>query len=418
MYDPLQPVQGFTSTGLVPVILGVLSRLEYSTPTPIQEKAIPIALTGGDLLGIAQTGTGKTLAFALPLIDKLIKARGRGLVIVPTRELALQVEDSIRGVTRLLNPSIRTVCLIGGMPMYRQIKDLRDHPRIIIATPGRLQDHIDQKSIDLSDVNTLILDEADRMLDMGFAPQIKRILNTVPSERQTMLFSATMPPEITQLANSYLQNPQRVEVARAGESNLLIKQELCYVDHTSKFELLEKLLSLHTGSALIFVRTKHGAAKLNHKLQHHGFTSAEIHSNRSLGQRKQALNGFKSGQYRILVATDVAARGIDVHNISLVVNFDLVDAPDDHIHRIGRTGRAGNEGLAITFATHDQQKDVKAIERLLGHPLPISQLSETPRPMQTPQYAYRSHRSGPRAMPARRSSSRTPFHKMRRTFND
>ena len=371
-----QPVTGFDSTGLSPEILTALSKAGFVTPTPIQGKAIPIAMTGTDLIGIAQTGTGKTLAFSLPLLDKLLKAKGKGLIIVPTRELALQVEESIRKVSRLLNTQMRTVCLIGGMPIYRQIKDLKLSPRIVIATPGRLQDHLTQKTISLSDVTTLILDEADRMLDMGFEPQIKRILAEIPSDRQTMLFSATMAPEIAKLAAVYLRNPQRVEAVKEGGTSIQITQELCYVSQSAKSELLQTLLEKHEGSVLVFSRTKHGAANLSRRLQDAGHTAVEIHSNRSLGQRRHALDGFKAGKYRVLVATDVAARGIDVQDITLVINYDLPDAAEDYVHRIGRTGRAGKNGLAISFATHDQQRDVKNIERLIQKPLTLSAHSE------------------------------------------
>ena len=392
------PPTGFHSLGLLPVITSVLDHAGLVQPTPIQDKAIPAALEGSDLIGIAQTGTGKTLAFALPLIQKLLAGPGRGLILVPTRELALQVEESVRHISARLNPPMRTICLIGGMPIYAQIRDLRYHqkPRVIIATPGRLQDHLNQKTLELGDVRTLILDEADRMLDMGFLPQIKRILESVPSDRQTMLFSATMSPEISTIAARYMHSPVRIEVARQGAQPDQIEQELCYVSRDAKPDLLRDLLEVHKeGPILVFSRTKHGASRLAQRLQGIGYPAAEIHSDRSLSQRRRALEGFKAGHYRILVATDVAARGIDVTGIAVVINFDLPDAAEDYIHRIGRTGRAGRDGLAISFATFDQVKDVRAIERLIGRSIPLSQHSEpAPHYSPAPSRPMGGHRGG------------------------
>lgn len=388
-----QPIVGFDQTGLTPEILSILTKNGMTVPTPIQAQALPVALKGTDVLGIAQTGTGKTLAFALPIIEKLRVEPGKALVLVPTRELALQVEESIRTVTRFLNPGVRTISLIGGAPIYRQIRDLRANPRIVIATPGRLQDLMNQGAISLRDVTVLVLDEADRMFDMGFAPQIQKIVNSVPNERQTLLFSATMPPEITTLANAYMVNPVRIEVARAGTSATLVHQEVCYVAQSNKSNTLKQVLTDHDGSVLVFSRTKHGATKLSRHLRDMGHEAAEIHSNRSLYQRRQALDGFKSGRYRVLVATDIAARGIDVRNIEVVVNYDLPDAPEDYVHRIGRTGRAGQTGKAISFATHDQLRTVRTIERLINKQLVLSEHSEAP---QQSGPAYSSGPSRPR----------------------
>ncbi len=367
----------FAATGLSPVILAALDAVSLVTPTPIQEQAIPIGLENRDVIGIAQTGTGKTLAFSLPLLQKLRTDRGRGLILVPTRELALQVEESIQKVASKLNPRVATAVLIGGAPIRQQIAALRQNPRIIIATPGRLQDHIGQRTVNLSDVNTLILDEADRMLDMGFHRQIVRILESVPAERQTMLFSATMSPEITKLAAQYMFKPERIEASRQGTPAEQIEQQLCYVGPDRKPEVLELLLLKHHGPVLVFSRTKHGAAKLSRHLLRIGYEAAEIHSNKSLNQRRSALDGFKSGKYRVLVATDIAARGIDVQNIELVVNYDLPDVAEDYVHRIGRTGRAGKKGLAISLASHDQYKDVATIEHLMNVSLPLHEHSET-----------------------------------------
>lgn len=376
MLEESTALSGFQQTGLPADILSSLVRLNITNPTPIQEQAIPIARQGKDVIGIAQTGTGKTFAFGLPLIEKLQNAPGKGLILAPTRELALQIEDNLHRVLRTMNTSIRTISLIGGMPIYRQLRELQHKPRLIIATPGRLQDHLDQRSLDLSDVVTLVLDEADRMLDMGFAPQINRILTSVPDQRQTMLFSATMAPEIARIAANYMHDAVRVEVAQPGTSVSQIEQSVLYTSVERKPEILQQILLDEKGLVLIFTRTKHGAAKLSKKLIQNGEAATEIHSDRSLGQRRVALDGFKSGLYRVLVATDVAARGIDVKEIALVVNFDLPDAAEDYVHRIGRTGRAGKAGRAISFALPDQRRDVQQIERLIGKSLPLADKSE------------------------------------------
>ncbi len=373
--DSAQPVAGFASMGLAPAILSVLNKEGFTTPTPIQAAAIPVVLQGRDVIGIAQTGTGKTLAFALPIIQKMLSQQGRALVLVPTRELALQVQEGVERVVRDLRAGIRTVCLIGGEPAYRQVRQLRTGPRMIIATPGRLIDLLDQKEVRLDEVRFLVMDEADRMLDMGFIPQIRRIVEQLPTDRQSLLFSATMPAEIAALVHDYQKSPERIEVARAGSSAELIAQELCYVPFGRKNEVLEKLLGAHKGTALVFARTRRGAARLAKQLHSMGHNAAEIHSDRSLGQRKAALDGFKSGRYRVLVATDIAARGIDVRDIGLVVNYDLPDVSEDYVHRIGRTGRAGKSGVAVSLATPDQYKDVLSIERLIRKPLPISAFS-------------------------------------------
>ncbi|MEI6477806.1 MAG: DEAD/DEAH box helicase [bacterium] len=402
------PLNGFAGLGLSPVIMTALEKQNFVTPTPIQAQAIPIAVTGKDVIGIAQTGTGKTLAFSLPILQRLSAEQGNALILLPTRELALQVQENIRKISPFVGQPLRSCVLIGGASIYGQIQELRRHPRIIIATPGRLIDHLTQGNIKLDQVKVLVLDEADRMLDMGFAPQLRRIMETVPKERQTLFFSATMPSEILSLVNTYLNNPARVEVAPAGTSAELVEQELCYASQMGKLTILETLLAEYKGTILVFSRTKHGATKIMRKVEAMGHKAAEIHSNKSLSQRRQALDGFKSGRYRVLIATDIAARGIDVTGIELVINFDLPDAPEDYIHRIGRTGRAGREGKAISLATPDQQNDVRRIERLVGKPLKISHLSEL-RPAQPSRDAYHpkpthsSHRPGQKRRPHFRS---------------
>ncbi len=354
---------GFSTLGIAPLLLTILEKLGLTVPTAIQEKSIPTVLLSKDVIGIAQTGTGKTLAFGLPMIQLLAKGSGTGLIVLPTRELAMQVEETLRKVGGSLG--LRTCVLVGGAPMGPQLGAIRQKPHIVVATPGRLNDHLKQRTIDLSTVIMLVLDEADRMLDMGFEPQIRSILATVPKVHQTLLFSATMPPKIREMAATYMKNPTTVQIAQGGTTIEKVTQEVYMISKDEKIQLLDKLLSDHTGSVLVFSRTKHGAKKLSHKIKDMGHTSADIHSNRSLAQRKAALDGFKSGKHRVLVATDIAARGIDVPDLSLVVNFDLPDNPEDYVHRIGRTGRAGKGGKAISFAEHSQRYDVKEIERLI-----------------------------------------------------
>ena len=366
----------FDGLGIAPKILEILDRLHFTVPTPIQYQSIPTALSGKDIMGIAQTGTGKTLAFGVPMVQRLATSGGIGLVILPTRELALQVDETINKIGRGLN--IRTAVLIGGQNMNRQIGLLRGKPDIIIVTPGRLVDHLERKTINLSKVSVLVLDEADRMLDMGFAPQIKRILSSVPKERQTMLFSATMPSNIIQIAKTYMRLPVRVEVAPSGSAAANVTHEIFIVKRESKLALLETVLKEYNGSTLIFSRTKFGAKKIAHAIRKMGYTASEIHSNRSLHQRLRALSGFKKGAYQFLVATDIAARGIDVTNIELIINFDMPDNAEDYVHRIGRTGRAGHSGHAISFAMPNQKYDIRIIERLIKKELPISKLPDLP----------------------------------------
>ena len=370
-----QQKNGFEGLGISPNILQILESLHFSVPTPIQHKAIPIGIEGQDLIGIAQTGTGKTLAFAIPMIQSLARTKGQGLVIVPTRELALQVHEEVQKIGRPLGA--QAIVLIGGAPMGRQISDIKRNPHIIIATPGRLIDHMNSKTVSLEKVNVLVLDEADRMLDMGFAPQIERIIKQVPHQRQTMLFSATIPDQIMKIAQKYMKLPLRVEVAPSGTAAENVEQELYVVRQDSKLSLLATILAEYKGSVLVFSRTKYGAKRITHAVNGMGHKSAEIHSNRSLAQRREALDGFKNGKYRVLIATDIAARGIDVKGIELVINYDLPDNAEDYVHRIGRTGRAGHAGTAISFATPQQRADVMRIEQLIRRSIPASQLPAT-----------------------------------------
>jgi ATP-dependent RNA helicase RhlE len=353
-----------------------LEGLKFTVPTPIQEKAIPIAIGGQDVIGVAQTGTGKTLAFGIPMIQRLAQGKGRGLVLAPTRELAIQINESLVKLTHAFK--IKTAVVIGGESMFNQVKRLRKNPRIIIATPGRLNDHLRQRQVKLNDVSILVLDEADRMLDMGFLPQIESILKTVPRERQTMLFSATMQPSVLKIASSQMKLPVRTEIAPSGTAAERVTQEIFVVKKDLKGKLLGQLLKQYTGSVLLFVRTKRSAGRVAKLLRSRGHTAAEIHANRSQAQRREALRGFKTGQYRVLVATDIAARGIDVLAIELVINFDLPDDTENYVHRIGRTGRAGKKGHAITLATPDQGRDVRDIEKFIRAVIPVSEHPEVP----------------------------------------
>ncbi len=361
--------QSFRGLGIAPGLLERIDTLGFVHPTPIQFKAIPIATSGEDVVGIAQTGSGKTLAFSIPMLQQISATKKMGLVLLPTRELAVQVEETLHKVAGPLG--LRTALVIGGTNINPQKKKLRAKPHVIVATPGRLIDHIEQKNISLNRVGILILDEADRMLDMGFAPQLKKILAGVPEQRQTMLFSATMPGQITAIARQYMQKPLRIEVARPGTTADKVDQEVFIVPRKEKMSLLETLLHEYKGSVLVFSRTKYGAKKIARQIRQMGFSADEIHSNRTQAQRQKALKGFSSGRFRILVATDIAARGIDVDNIELVVNFDLPDQLDDYVHRIGRTARAGREGKAISFAAPEQKADVAAIQKLINITLPI-----------------------------------------------
>jgi ATP-dependent RNA helicase RhlE len=383
---------GFDNLGLAPKIVDILMQNKFTQPTPIQAKSIPVALEGKDMVGIAQTGTGKTLAFGLPMIQRLSQLKAQGLVLVPTRELALQVEETIRKIGN--NFGLKTAVVIGGASMHMQVNELRRNPHIIVATPGRLADHLEQKTVTLDRIKVVVLDEADRMFDIGFAPQIKRILSLTPKDRQTLLFSATMPAEIAKMAAQHMKLPLRIEVAPQGTSSANVEQEIFIISKEQKLQLLQKLLGDNKGTVLVFSRTKFGAKRIAASLRHMNHTAVEIHSNRTLAQRKAALAGFKSGMYRILVATDIAARGIDVTGISLVINYDLPDNSEDYVHRIGRTGRAGMSGKAVSFVTHQERSQIRQIERLIKKSLPIIGLPTLPPKIETPHESDRDDRRG------------------------
>ena len=364
----------FYGLGIAPKILDILERIKFKVPTPIQLKAIPLAIEGKDVIGIAQTGTGKTHSFAIPMVQRLAQKPGIGLVLAPTRELAIQIDEVFQEIARSFG--MKTACLIGGAPMQPQVQALRRNPRIVIATPGRLIDHMGQWNFMPNEVGVLVLDEADRMLDMGFAPQINKILKFLPKDRQTMLFSATIPKEIMAIVSTYMKLPVSVEIAPSGTTAKDVTQELFIVKKEAKTQLLKKLLSQYHGSVLLFSRTKHNAKKIVRSIRDMGHSASEIHSNRSLSQRRDALEGFKAGKYRVLVATDIASRGIDVTGIELVLNYDLPEDAENYVHRIGRTARAGHKGHAISFATPDQGHDVRDIEKLIKATLPVSKHAE------------------------------------------
>jgi len=392
----------FHGLGIAPKILEILAQAGFEKPTPIQQQCIPLAIDGNDLVGVAQTGTGKTLAFGIPMIQSLVQEEGEGLVIVPTRELAFQVNEALQSIGAYVG--IHSVVLVGGEPIDRQIRMLRTQPQVLIATPGRLNDHLMQKTVFLGTARILVLDEADRMLDMGFLPQIRMILKHLPVERQTMLFSATIPPEIVNIATRYMKLPMHVEVAPSGTAAEDVSQELFFVDSKDKIQLLEKLLAEYRGSVLVFCRTKFGARKLSRQIRLSHHRTIDLHSDRSLAQRREALDGFKLGKYRVLVATDIAARGIDVSGIELVVNYDLPANPQEYVHRIGRTGRAGAVGHAISFAMPHQRSEVKAIEKLIRTAVKVSPVPQFGRQ----RFDNRSARPTPRPhRPRRRFRSET-----------
>ncbi len=366
----------FYGLGIAPKILDLLERIKFKEPTPVQFNVIPLAIEGKDVVGIAQTGTGKTHSFAVPMVQCLAAKKGIGLVLAPTRELATQIDEVFQQLVPMFE--MEAACVIGGAPMEPQVKALRRNPRIIIATPGRLIDHMSNWNILPQEVEMLVLDEADRMLDMGFLPQIELILKHLPKERQTMLFSATMPKEIVTIASKYMRLPISVEIAPSGTTAENVTQELYIVKRNAKMALLRQVLKQHHGPVLVFSRTKHNATVLVRAIRQMGHRAAEIHSNRSLEQRMEALEGFKSGKYKVLVATDIASRGIDVTGIELVVNYDIPDDASNYVHRIGRTGRAGHKGHAISFAMPDQKRDVEDIEKLIQSELPVVKHPKVP----------------------------------------
>lgn len=365
----------FKDLRLLEELLRAIDEEGHTIPTPIQEQAIPLILDGNDIMGGAQTGTGKTAAFALPLLQRLMEKgieghrHVRALILVPTRELAAQVAENVKAYGKYL--PLRSTVIFGGVNIDPQIRCLRNGVDIVIATPGRLLDHVNQKTIDLSQIEILVLDEADRMLDMGFIRDIRRVLTLLPKNRQSLLFSATFSNEIKSLATSFLRSPKTVEAARHNAPAELVSQMIYPVDSKRKRALLSFLISSQNWKqVLVFTRTKHGANRLAEQLSTDGITSAAIHGNKSQSARTKALSDFKQNAVRVLVATDIAARGLDIDQLPHVVNFELPNVPEDYVHRIGRTGRAGNEGEAISLVCIDEHKLLHDIERLLKRTIP------------------------------------------------
>ncbi|WP_257667499.1 DEAD/DEAH box helicase [Parapedobacter tibetensis] len=360
-------------------LLRVLKASGYNTPTPIQEQAIPLILKHRDILGCAQTGTGKTAAFALPIIQLLHESDNthrdnrtniRALILSPTRELAIQIGENIGNYSS--NTKIRHSVIFGGVSTHQQANDIRKHPHILVATPGRLLDMVQQGIVSLRHIEFFVLDEADRMLDMGFINDIKKVLKLIPEKRQTLLFSATMPKEIASLADTLLDNPAKVEVTPASSTAEKVVQSIYPVAKIDKIKLLTHLI-LHGGAnhVLVFSRTKHGADKVVRKLKQANIAAEAIHGNKSQQARQKALNGFKSGKVSVLIATDIAARGIDVEDLPLVINYDLPNEPETYVHRIGRTGRAGSSGEAWSFCDSEEREYLWQINKLIGQQLPL-----------------------------------------------
>ncbi len=409
----------FETLGLSAEILRALDKQGYHQPTPIQKQAIPVILQGRDILAGAQTGTGKTAGFTLPMLELLHRhAQGKGnrpiraLVLTPTRELAAQVGESVVQYGRYL--PLRSTVIFGGVKMGPQVNKLRHGVDILVATPGRLLDHAGQGTADLSHVELLILDEADRMLDMGFIHDIKRVIKLLPKDRQNLLFSATYSQKIKQLAGSLLHEPEMIEVARRNTAAETVRQVVYQVDKRRKRELLSHMVGANNWQqVLVFTRTKHGANRLAQQLERDGLAAVAIHGNKSQGARTRALAGFKAGRVRVLVATDIAARGLDIDQLPHVVNFELPNVPEDYVHRIGRTGRAGNEGEAMSLVCVDELGLLKDIERLLKRELPIQVMpgyevdeSIEPEPIQKGKkgQAKRAAGGNKKKKPARRKS--------------
>ncbi len=369
----------FNALGLSEALLQDLASAGFTSPTPIQEQAIPPALAGRDVIGCAQTGTGKTAAFVIPMVERLAalpKGQPLALILAPTRELALQILTTIEKLGR--SRRVSATVIVGGADMQAQVRGLRQRPEILVATPGRLLDHMWNGTILLSSIKMLVLDEADRMLDMGFAPQINQILDALPEERQTLLFSATLPTDLARLVQASVNNPVRVMVTPSATTADGVTQAVHHTSHDAKADLLLSLLGADKDTALVFTRTKHRADRLGRMLGSAGHRVAVLHGDRSLSQRRAALEGFKRGTFRVLVATDIAARGIDVANIGHVINFDLPNCPEDYVHRIGRTARMKTTGRATSFVTGEDHQQLRDIERLLGHAVPLAAGSTRP----------------------------------------
>lgn len=365
----------FKKLNIIQPILEAISKVGYQTPTAIQEQTIPHILQGRDLIGCAQTGTGKTASFAIPILQLLNQKSSskkviRSLILTPTRELAIQINENFKIYGEFLR--LKHLAVFGGVPQKKQVAQLNRGVDILIATPGRLLDLLNQHCLDFSHVEIVVLDEADRMLDMGFVKDVKKILTKIPSKRQTLFFSATMPIEIKKLALQIVRNPIEITVTPISSTARTIKQSIYFVEKEEKLNLLFTILKDKSiKRSLVFARTKHGADKLVKKLASMGIYTAAIHGNKSQNARLKALNDFKNNRIRVLIATDIAARGIDIAELPHVVNYELPNEPESYVHRIGRTGRAGVQGTAVSFCDEDQLKDLKKIEKLIGFTIPV-----------------------------------------------
>jgi ATP-dependent RNA helicase RhlE len=387
-------------------LLAGIKRAGYTTPTPIQIQAIPAALNGHDLIGTAQTGTGKTAAFVLPILHTLLsgpRKRSRALIVTPTRELAEQIHQNIRMLS--VGTNLRSGTIYGGVGSAPQIKALHNGVEILVACPGRLLDLVAQRHANLSKIEILVLDEADRMFDMGFLPDVRRIIKSIPAQRQTMLFSATFPHEVEKLASESLKQPKRIAVGLSRPAHTVSHALYPVPQHLKRGLLLALLKQTDTDSVLIFTRTKHRASRLQKQIKNAGYKVTSLHSDRTQGQRQSALTGFKNGQYQIMVATDIAARGLDVDSISHVINFDMPDTADAYIHRIGRTGRAKRSGDAFTLVTPDDDDMIRKLEKIMGHKLERQTIKGFDYTASAP----------PRSTPAPRKEKRAPVSKSRET---
>ncbi len=369
--EPVGRPLPFAALGLSEPVLRAVDAAGYREPTPIQAQAIPLILNGRDIIGLAQTGTGKTAAFTLPVVDRLIDGprRTRVLILTPTRELCVQVEESVRKYAKYAELDVAPV--YGGVPLEPQQNALRAGVDVVVATPGRMIDHLERQNVVFDDLEVLVLDEADRMLDMGFAPQINRIVAQIPPYRQTLLFSATMPPEVEALARKYLRKPEVVQIGLRSSAASTVTHAVYPVPADRKSALLGQLLKeAGMDSVLVFTRTKYGADRVVRHLEHDGIDATAMHADKTQAQRTKALHDFKHGKIRVLVATDIAQRGLDISGISHVINYDVPQHPEDYVHRIGRTGRAENTGDAFTFMAPDEIATVRTIERMIGEPIP------------------------------------------------
>lgn len=410
----------FKDLKLIDAIQSALEAQGYEKPTPIQEQAIPHVLLGKDLLGCAQTGTGKTAAFAIPILQQLAtgevtrgKKQIRTLILTPTRELATQIEDNFKEYGR--NLDLRSAVIFGGVNQNNQIKRLQSGIDILVATPGRLLDLINQKYINLSHIEIFVLDEADRMLDMGFIHDVKKLLTILPKKRQTLFFSATMPDSILSLANSILTNPVKVEVTPASTTAETIQQSVYFIDKNNKnLLLLDNLKKDIDDSVLVFTRTKHGADKIVRFLEKNDVKAAAIHGNKSQNARQRALDNFKSKEIKVLVATDIAARGIDIDNLLYVINYDLPNIPETYVHRIGRSGRAGAKGIAISYCDYEEKAYLKDIQKITGLKVPVIEDHAYPMEVfvvekkeQKPRQSRNQQSAKPKAKPSAKASEKT-----------